>query len=69
MACTSQGATTLDTLRYNAQGDTIAQNTITLNYDAGHRLTGIVGLASYAYDTAGRRVRKRFASLARRIVR
>ncbi|MBD8874360.1 hypothetical protein [Rhodanobacter sp. DHB23] len=54
----TQGATSIDTFTYNAQGDTIGQNSTTLAFDAKHQLTSVPGLESYSYDAAGRRVVK-----------
>lgn len=53
-----QGATAINSLTYNAQGDTIGQNSTTLAFDAKHQLTSVPGLESYSYDAAGRRVVK-----------
>ena len=54
----TQGATSIDNLTYNAQGDTIGQNSTTLAFDAKHQLTSLPGVESYSYDAAGRRVVK-----------
>ncbi|MEY2168377.1 MULTISPECIES: hypothetical protein [unclassified Rhodanobacter] len=62
LASITQGASTIDSLRYNAQGDTIAQNSTTLAFDAKHQLTSLPGVESYTYDAAGRRVVKQPAS-------
>lgn len=62
LASITQGASTIDSLRYNAQGDTIAQNSTTLAFDAKHQLTSLPGVESYSYDAAGRRVVKQPAS-------
>lgn len=58
----TQGATSIDNLVYNPQGDVIDENSTTLAFDAKHQLTGLPGVESYSYDAAGRRVVKQPAS-------
>ena len=58
----TQGASTIDSLTYNPQGDTITRNSTTLAFDAKHQLTSLSGVESYSYDAAGRRVVKQPAS-------
>ncbi|TCV92075.1 YD repeat-containing protein [Luteibacter rhizovicinus] len=43
---------------YDDRGNTTGRGTSTLQYDLGERLTSVDGVASYLYDTAGRRVRQ-----------
>ena len=56
----TQGASTIESLGYNPQGDVTADYSTgtTLAFDAKHQLTGVPGLESYSYDAAGRRVEK-----------
>lgn len=62
LASITQGTTSLDNFTYNAQGDTIGQNSATLAFDAKHQLTSLPGVESYSYDAAGRRVMKQPAA-------
>jgi len=54
----TQGATSIDNLTYNPQGDVTSENSTTLAFDAKHQLTGLPNVESYSYDAAGRRVVK-----------
>ncbi|HEY9133770.1 MAG TPA: chitinase N-terminal domain-containing protein [Dyella sp.] len=44
--------------RYDERGNLIEKNGISLSFDQANRLTRIEGFAGYAYDAAGRRVKK-----------
>lgn len=60
----TSGTETIHSFGYDSRGNATSKNGAMLTFDLADHLTSIPGYASYNYDAAGRRVKKRNASNA-----
>ena len=58
LASITSGASTVASFAYDSRGNVITKNGVSLDFDAKNQLLSLPGKVSYAYDAAGRRVRK-----------